>query len=97
MKFNFELREDKVVALDGETQAGESIFEEGAENTLIITGTYVEDDYRGEGLAEQLTDQVVAYAKEQDKKIQQAGCSYVVSLFDRKADKYEDIKVDKID
>lgn len=93
----FKQQDNKIMAIDGEQQAGYSEFKQANENTLIITHTKVFDSYSGQGLAEELTDKVVAYAKDKHLKIQQTGCPYVVSLFERKPEKYADIKVDPIE
>lgn len=51
---------------------------------------FVDESLRGQGIAEQLVDELVVEAKRADRKIH-AVCPYVVSLFERKSDKYESI------
>lgn len=63
-------------------------------NVVIANHTYVSPILRGQGVAEQLLDHLVAEMKRQDKKII-AQCSYVVAKFEREAAKYDEINANK--
>ena len=60
------------------------------ENTVDASGTFVDESLRGQGIAEQLVDRLVKEMKEEGKKIKPT-CPYVVALFERKPDKYQEI------
>lgn len=60
------------------------------EDKVIANHTYVSPSLRGQGVAERMLDHMVAEMKAQGKKIVPA-CSYVVSAFERKPEKYQDI------
>jgi len=60
------------------------------EDKVIANHTFVDPSLRGHGIAEKLLDRLVEEMKEQDKKIV-PHCSYVVSMFRRKNEKYKDI------
>lgn len=80
----------KALAFDGDKQVGYCEVEEKTENTWAITHTVVDDNYRGQGLAEGLVDKVCDKARENNKKILPI-CSYAVKKFDKKTKKYGDI------
>ena len=56
---------------------------------IAITHTYVPDDYRGQGIALQLLEKVVAYARDNAVKVQPI-CPYAVNQFARHPD-WEDL------
>lgn len=58
------------------------------ENVWNADSVYVDERLRGQGIAEELVDELVKEAQHKSKKIK-AVCPYVVTLFDRKPDKYE--------
>lgn len=92
------LYEDTKVKLQDEKDKtiGQLTFEEQADNKLIITHTYVNQNYRGEGLAEKLVEALVEKAEKDKKKIiKNEGCSYVVYLFEEKSEKYHHITVEE--
>ena len=64
------------------------------QNLAAIDHTFVDPSLRGQGIAEQLVDRVVGEMKKEDKKVK-AVCPYVVDLFARKPDKYQDINSDE--
>ena len=68
----------------------EITYEEVDEHTVDANHTFVDESLRGQGIAEQLVDRLAEEMKEEGKKIK-ASCPYIVSLFERKADKYRDI------
>ena len=57
------------------------------ESTVEANYTFVDSSLRGQGIAEQLVETLVEEIQSQGKKIKPT-CSYVVKLFQRKADKY---------
>ncbi len=57
------------------------------ENTVDADHTFVDPSLRGQGIAEQLVDRLVAEMETEGKKILPT-CPYVVKLFERKEDKY---------
>ena len=58
---------------------------------ICIDSTFVDDDYRGQGIAEQLVDTIVAMAREENRKIDPQ-CPYAKSLFKKHPGRYFDIK-----
>lgn len=63
------------------------------EHVVDANHTYVDESLRGQGVAEQLVDRLVEEMKNEEKKIRPT-CPYIVNLFERKAEKYEDIKAE---
>lgn len=59
------------------------------DNNLIVDHTYVSDELRGEGVAEQLVDEMVKYARAKDKKLIPE-CSYAKSKL-RNSQTYRDV------
>ncbi len=53
--------------------------------------TWTDDDYRGQGVAGQMLAAMVAYAEQNDLKIQPV-CSYVVGAFEKHPEKYEHVR-----
>lgn len=60
---------------------------EDSEDIVDANGTFVDPSLRGQGIAEQLVDRLVADMEQEGKKIKPT-CPYVVELFERKSDKY---------
>lgn len=58
---------------------------------MAIDHTYVDPVLRGQGVAEQMVDAAVAWARAQERRIIPA-CPYVRVLFDRKKAKYGDVR-----
>ncbi|MBB3113254.1 hypothetical protein FHS18_005357 [Paenibacillus phyllosphaerae] len=67
----------------------EITYAQPGENTLVIDHTYVAESLRGQGIAEQLVQRVVSYARENGKKIIPA-CSYAHASF-RRHKEYHDV------
>lgn len=61
------------------------------DNTLSIDSTFVDPEFRGQGVAEQLTDKVVELAKENNYKIVPV-CSYAVKYFEKNEEHKELLK-----
>ncbi|WP_066069773.1 GNAT family N-acetyltransferase [Neobacillus soli] len=68
----------------------EVIYEPDGEHQVLLTHTFVDSSLRGQGVAEQLVDCVVAEMKAEGKKIVPV-CSFAVALFKRKPDKYKNV------
>ncbi|KKE78747.1 N-acetyltransferase [Oceanobacillus caeni] len=47
----------------------ELTFNQSSGNNIVVDHTYVSDELRGQGIAGQLVEKVVAYARENNKKI----------------------------
>lgn len=74
---------------DDDIEIGEVTFSIAGDNLLILDHTFVEDDYRGQGLAEQLVAKVVAKARKEGKKIIPL-CPFARKEFETKAE-YADV------
>ena len=59
-------------------------------NMIVIDRTFVNDDYRGQGLAAQLVDRVVEMAREENKKIIPR-CPFAKGIFERNGSLYADV------
>ncbi|WP_319471171.1 GNAT family N-acetyltransferase [uncultured Trichococcus sp.] len=57
---------------------------------IVIDRTFVDDDYRGQGIAAQLVDRVVEMAREENKKIIPR-CPYAKGMLERKSSLYADV------
>ncbi|MFD2045240.1 GNAT family N-acetyltransferase [Ornithinibacillus salinisoli] len=78
----------------GETEErskAEITFNEQDGSVIVIDHTYVADDLRGQGVAGELVDRVVSYAREHGKKINPE-CSYAKSKME-KTSTYRDVLV----
>ncbi|WP_249872622.1 GNAT family N-acetyltransferase [Oceanobacillus saliphilus] len=67
----------------------EITFVESGEERLVIDHTYVSNDLRGQGIAGQLVENVVLYAREQGKKILPL-CPYAKDKIE-KNEEYHDV------
>ncbi|MDN6194774.1 MAG: N-acetyltransferase [Alkalibacterium sp.] len=61
------------------------------DETVDVNHTFVDQSLRGQGVAEQLVDRVVAEMEKKGKKIVPS-CPYVKALFERKPEKYGHIQ-----
>ena len=62
-----------------------------ADNNMIsIDRTFVNDDYRGQGIAAQLVDRVVKMAREENKKIIPR-CPFAKGMLERNSSLYADV------
>jgi len=57
---------------------------------ISIDSTFVNDDYRGQGIAAQLVDRVVEMARAENKKIIPI-CPYAKGMFERNSSLYADV------
>ncbi|MDO5685961.1 MAG: GNAT family N-acetyltransferase [Neisseria sp.] len=75
----FNIDQKRAYALDGETEIGEATFSVSP-NLWIIDHTWVNDDYRGQGIAKKLVEKIVEAARQAEVKIT-ATCVYAQKLF----------------
>ena len=59
-------------------------------STIVIDPTYVNDDYRGQGIAAQLVDRVVEMAREENKKIIPL-CPFAKGMLEKNSSLYADV------
>ena len=77
------LRKDKIEYLSNDTPVGEILFQRKGDY-LILTTAYIKDEYRGQGLASEMLEEVFSYLKENNIKVK-IECSYINHWFsDRK-------------
>ncbi|UTH13436.1 GNAT family N-acetyltransferase [Macrococcus equipercicus] len=60
-------------------------------DTLVIDHTFVDPSLRGQGVAKQLVDRVVAYARQENKKILPV-CSYAMIVMERDLSTHDVLK-----
>lgn len=73
---------DKIIVLDNNIKIGECQFIIDNDKLNIIH-TYVDEKYRGKGIAQQLVNCVIEEARKNNKKIV-ADCSYAKNLLMKK-------------
>lgn len=84
MTYQFEEAENSFILKDdNNNQVGEVTYSRAGEKLLIIDHTGVNDDHRGQGLAEQLVLKVVEKAKNEGLKIMPL-CPFAKLEFERK-------------
>mgnify|MGYP001180855428 FL=1 len=82
--------ENKFFVGDNEqSPLAEITYKEKDENNLIVDHTYVSEELRGQGMAGKLVEKMVAYAKEEGKKIIPE-CSYAKNKIE-KTPEYRDV------
>jgi len=60
-------------------------------DSICIDSTFVNDDYRGQGIAGELLENVVAMAREENKKVHPI-CPYAKAAFEKNPERYLDVK-----
>lgn len=81
---------DRIIALDDNgTEMGVITWKTLEDGVLQANHTYVDPKYRGLSVAQKLLNELVDYARTNDKKIF-ATCSYVVKMFSH-GDEYKDV------
>lgn len=78
---------------NGDEIAGEITFKPIGSTKVIIDHTFVEKEYRGEGIAEELVLSVVERMRKEGKKIVPL-CPFAKKEFERNAD-YQDVYAEK--
>ncbi|MCC2251094.1 MAG: GNAT family N-acetyltransferase [Bacillota bacterium] len=76
---------------DEQNPEAEITFDTSDEGHIIITHTKVSEELRGQGVAGKLVDEVVNFARREEKKIKPA-CSYAKNKMERTPE-YRDILV----
>ncbi|MDO5044464.1 MAG: GNAT family N-acetyltransferase [Coriobacteriia bacterium] len=89
LKIIFEPINARAAAYDGRTEIGEATYSASPE-TWILDHTYVDDNYRGNGIARKLVDKVVDEARRADVKVLPL-CPYAAALFKEEPETYRDI------
>ena len=85
--------EDKhvfVVYNEQQEQIGEIKYIPAADNELYAVHTEVQPDYEGQGIAGQLLNALVEYARELSMKIVPT-CPYVIASFRKYPERYQDV------
>lgn len=65
----------------------EITYKEMDEQTVDADSTFVDESLRGQGMAEKLVERLVKEMQAEGKKIHPT-CPYIVSLFEKKPEKY---------
>ena len=78
----FRINKDKIELIDNETLVGEIGFSYIDESIISIDHTFVNESYRGQGIASKLMIKAIEYAKENNLKIKPV-CSYAVSFLNK--------------
>jgi predicted GNAT family acetyltransferase len=84
----FDEANNRSLAKDGEEEIGQATFSR-SDKIWIIDHTYVDNRYRGQGIAKKLVDKVAEEARKQGIKLA-ATCPYAKKLFESK-DEYRDL------
>jgi len=83
-------KEERIIALDEfKEEMGFISWRVLEDGVLQANHTYVNPKFRGRGIAQYLLNDLVAYARENNKKIF-ATCSYVVKVFSH-GDEFKDV------
>ena len=69
------LRKDKIEYLSNDTPVGEVLFQRNGDY-LILTTAYIKDEYRGQGLASKMLEEIFRYLKDNNIKVK-SECSYI--------------------
>jgi len=83
------LEEEQLSLMDNGQEVGKITFVPGGPDTLIVDYIYLEEELRGQGLAEQLVERMVEHARSHGKLIVPT-CPYVYAQFRRNAS-YHDV------
>ena len=89
-KMEFEKSSHRIFKEEKGHILAEITYVQTEDNKVIANHTYVDPSLRGQGVAEELVDALVDEMKKEGKKIVPL-CPYVVTLFERKPEKYKDI------
>lgn len=86
-----EIKEEKgrFALYDGKKEMGEMTWSDAGDTLMIIDHTYVDDTYRGQGLAEKLVLSGVEKARRENKKIMPL-CPFAKREFQQKPE-YGDV------
>ncbi|MBU5307914.1 N-acetyltransferase [Clostridioides mangenotii] len=90
IEYNYEESKNRIAAYYKGKEVGEITYSKAGENILIVDHTYVNEEYRGKSIANQLVKNVVDLAISQNKKIVPL-CSFVRKEFDRNPE-YQEVE-----
>ncbi len=87
----YKLKDKKIVLEDENQEKGKITWEDSMieKDVMYVTHTIVDSSMQGKGIAQQLLDQMVEYARGKNKKIVPV-CSYVQKKFNQD-EQYEDV------
>lgn len=88
-KIIFDGKQKRSVLFDGEREIGECTFEVKDE-VWILNHTFVDKEYGGRGLAEDLVNSLADEARKSGKKIHPT-CLYATGIFEKYPEKYSDV------
>ncbi|MDR0846926.1 MAG: N-acetyltransferase [Lactobacillales bacterium] len=86
----FKEEKNRVLLLDDGIEAGELTWSSAGDSFVIFDHTYVDDFYRGQGLAKKLLEEGVKIQKRDGKKIMPL-CPFVKREFTANPEVYKDI------
>ncbi|WP_243661386.1 GNAT family N-acetyltransferase [Miniphocaeibacter halophilus] len=89
----YKIEEKRFAAYDGDKEVGESTFSKSSNEFIIIDHTFVDDNYRGQGIAGKLIETAVNYARENGIKIIPL-CPTARMMFDRHPE-YKEVEYGK--
>ena len=78
----YKLEDKRVVAYDGDKEVGEITFSRSLKNLIIMDHTFVDENYRGRSIAQNLLALGMECAKENDIKIIPL-CPFVKRKFEK--------------
>lgn len=76
------LQKDRILAIENNKEEGRLLFLPVAPNIVNILSIHVDEEYRGHGIARQLMEAFIDYAKKNNKQIIPT-CSYASSYFQK--------------
>ncbi len=87
--------EKRLVALnDDEDVTGYVVFEKNKDGIIDAQGTMVKEEFRGQGIASELLDAMVAEAEKEDTQIIPT-CPFFENQFNDNPDKYDHVNAEK--
>ncbi len=86
----FKVEDKRIVALDGNKEAGEMTFSKSLKDLIIIDHTFVDDEYRGKSIGQGMLKKVLEYVDKNNIKIIPL-CPFVRAEFNKNPEyqKYE--------
>lgn len=80
----------RIVLKDNNKEIGEITWSQAGNQLMIVDHTVVDEKYTGQGLARQLVNHMVDYAREYHQKVLPL-CPFTHSIFLKDPDRYRDI------
>lgn len=78
--------------IQGDLVAGEMAYTWAGDSMLIIDHTDVNERFRGQGVGEQLLDELIAFVRERQVKVIPL-CPFAKSVFDKDASIHDVLKI----